>query len=171
MNFLAFVAAVMILTADSNDSGRHGNTQVSAAIEYRTVDRSGNEMILSVRSGDPYYGRYYGRDDFYYDDCHYYRYYPKKYKGPKQRVYVVHEPVYVVHDRYYDGYWRAVREREVRYAKNYPKSHKDDGRIWVRSSGNGPSVSFDSKSSGTSSGKSNGKGNGKSKSKGKSKDH
>jgi hypothetical protein len=150
---LAFVAAVMILTADSNDSGRHGNTQVSAAIEYRTVDRSGNELILSVRSGDPYYGRYYGRDYFYYDDCRYYRYYPGRRVVYREPVYVVREPVYVVRDRYDDHYWKGVRDREKRYAKDYDKARKEASKNWGRSNGKSVSASYHGKGKGNGKGK------------------
>lgn len=108
MNLIALVAAAIILDSATHDSPR--DTRVSAAIEYTSVDRSGNVLTVSVSSGDPYYGQYYGRDEFYYRDRHYYRYPP--------RDIVCYEPVYVVRDRHDDHeYWKAVREHDKRWAK------------------------------------------------------
>jgi hypothetical protein len=153
MNFVAFVAAVMILTADTNDSGRYRDTQVSAAIEYRAVDRAGNELFLSVRSGDPYFGRYYGDEFFYYNDCRYYRYYPTRRVVVRQPVYVVHDPVYVVRSRYDEAYWKALREREKRFAKAYSKARKEDAKNWGRFNGRTLSASSHGKGKGKSKGK------------------
>ncbi len=193
MNFLVLVAAVMILTADSNHSGRSSDSRVSAAIEYRTVDRSGNELIVSFGSGDPYFGRYYGRDYFYYDDYRYYRYYPayRYYPGrhyPYRRTIVVHEPVFIVENRYYDDRggddWKSVREHEKgisKAIKEEGKWRKEVSKDWGRSGDSGFSSSNNSrgddkggaKNSGKGGdkggGKSSGKGGGKSKGKGNGK--
>lgn len=65
-----FAAAVLAHNIFGGGSGSSGN--LSASVEYTSVNRSGDIMTVRLSSGDPYYGR----DYFYYGDRHYYRYTP-----------------------------------------------------------------------------------------------
>ena len=115
MNLVVLAAALIIASEASNDSGSYRDSNVSATIQYASVDRNGNLLAISVSSGDPFYGPYYGRDRFYYEGRRYYRYYEPR------RVVVVRDPVVYVPHRYYDDrdkdYWKAVREHDKRWAK------------------------------------------------------
>lgn len=90
MNLLTLAVAAVLVSSATDDNPR---SNVSASITYTAIDRDGDILTLSVSSGDPRYGRYYGAESFYYNDCHFYRYYPRR--AVKRRpVVIVDRPVY-----------------------------------------------------------------------------
>lgn len=118
MNLIAIAAAAIILSAATDDSRGHSSTRVSAAIEYTTVDRHGNVLVVSLSSGNPYYGR----DYFYLGDCHYYRYPPARYRVLRP-VYFEPGPVYVLYrEPYYrhrdDDDWDDDDDRHYDYSRD-----------------------------------------------------
>jgi hypothetical protein len=90
VNLLTLAVAAILVSA-TDESPR---SNVSASITYTAIERDGDIVTLSVRSGDPRFGRYYGAESFYYNDCHYYRHYPRR-TTARRPVVFVDRPVYV----------------------------------------------------------------------------
>lgn len=89
MNLLTLAVAAVLVSHAADDP----RSNVSASITYTAIDRDGDILTISVSSGDPRLGRYYGAESFYYNDCHFYRYHPRR--AVKRRpVLIVQRPVY-----------------------------------------------------------------------------
>jgi len=89
VNLLTLAVAAVLVSA-TDESPR---SNVSASITYTAIERDGDIVMLSIRSGDPRFGRYYGAESFYYNDCHYYRYYPRR--AVRRPVVIVERPAHV----------------------------------------------------------------------------
>ena len=124
MNLIFLAAAALIISAGSQGTGHHSNTHVTAAIQYSTYDRYGNELFVSLRSGDPYYGY----DRFYYEDHYYDRCEPFYVARP---VYLFHDPVFVV-DRPVRVIHRPVYVREPVFVRRPVYVSRDYGNRRTR---------------------------------------